>query len=45
MHLFTVAHDPNDEEEQDGQEQPVPELDEFSDEEVDDLFDWLEGKQ
>jgi hypothetical protein len=38
------SDDDAEEAEQDEQDQAVPELDAFSDEELDDLFDKLEGK-
>jgi uncharacterized protein YjiS (DUF1127 family) len=47
MHLEPFANTSDkdeDQEEQEEQAQPVPELEEFSDEELDDLFDKLEGK-
>ncbi|MFV9507686.1 MAG: hypothetical protein AB4911_24305 [Oscillochloridaceae bacterium umkhey_bin13] len=47
MHLEPFANtlDPDEEpEEQEEQAQPVPELEDFNDEELDDLFNRLEGK-
>lgn len=42
-----MSHDPTPTEEQDDEEQeesqPVPELEEYSDDELDDLFDRLQG--
>lgn len=42
-----MSHDPTPTEEQDEEEQeesqPVPELEEYSDDELDDLFDRLQG--
>lgn len=42
---FANESDDEEEEEQEEQDQAVPELDVFSDEELDDLFDKLEGKK
>jgi hypothetical protein len=47
MHLEPFANTLNPDEEQEEQEeqaQPVPELEDFNDEELDDLFNRLEGK-
>ncbi len=44
MHREPFANTSDKDEEQEEQAQPVPELEEFSDEELDDLFDKLEGK-